>query len=306
MKNLLSFILPIITFISCNTQATKSSERTEKREFMELLRDDFELLKPKDESYVVVVLFGGYPEKAKDIKREFNIAETAREKGIAILYMNYNQRLWLEEREKQLLAQQLSGIFSELSLPSDKIYFGGFSSGGNVALLISDYLVKHTYDIQPKGVFVVDAPIDLAALYRSAEKNVARNFSEPSVQESKWIVQKLGERFGTPDKNIQAYAQYGIYTSQIKSFKNIVNLHNVPLRFYSEPDTSWWKKHRKADFDQLNAFYLEELSKQLKKAGFKHVEYVATENKGYRANGDRHPHSWSIVDIDKLMDWITK
>jgi hypothetical protein len=42
----------------------------------------------------------------------------------------------------------------------------------------------------------------------------------------------------------------------------------------------------------------------LKKSNFKQVEYISTENKGYRANGDRHPHSWSIVDKDKLVEWI--
>jgi hypothetical protein len=74
----------------------------------------------------------------------------------------------------------------------------------------------------------------------------------------------------------------------------------------SEPDTIWWKHNRMADFDQMNAYYLEQLSELLKKTGFNQVEYIATENKGFRANGERHPHSWSIVDKKELIYWITE
>ena len=77
-------------------------------------------------------------------------------------------------------------FFSE---PGFLSHFGGFSSGGVVSLLISDYIIgmKQFY-IDPKGLFIVDSPIDLAALYTSSEKNIKRSFSEVSVQESNWII----------------------------------------------------------------------------------------------------------------------
>ena len=59
-----------------------------------------------------------------------------------------------------------------------------------------------------------------------------------------------------------------------------------------------------ADYDQMNAYYIKRLSESLKKSGFSRVEYIPTENKGYRANGERHPHSWSIVDKKELIKWI--
>ena len=61
-----------------------------------------------------------------------------------------------------------------------------------------------------------------------------------------------------------------------------------------------------ADYEQMNAFYIKNLSKSLTKQGFENVEYIATKNKGYRANGDRHPHSWGIVDKKELIDWMLK
>ena len=59
-----------------------------------------------------------------------------------------------------------------------------------------------------------------------------------------------------------------------------------------------------ADYKQTNAYLIREMSELLKDSGFTNVEYIPTETKGYRANGDRHPHSWSIVDKDDLINWI--
>lgn len=283
----------------------EKTENVEKNKFEEVINDNYELTKPTD-SKAVLVLFGGYPEKAKDIRREFKILEYAMENGIAVVYMNYNQKLWLEVNEKKKLAEQLLNIFEENDLPKNKTYLGGFSSGGNVALLISDFLTKQNSEMAAKGVFVVDSPIDLIALYKSSEKNVERNFSETSIQESTWLLETLGKQFGNPHNNISNYENYSVYTSETNNFDNIKNLKNVKIRFYSEPDTIWWKKNRMADFDQMNAYYLELLSKLLKKSKFKQVEYIATENRGYRANGERHPHSWSIVDKNELIEWITE
>lgn len=81
-------------------------------------------------------------------------------------------------------------------------------------------------------------------------------------------------------------------------------MKKTKIRLYTEPDTLWWKKNRMADYDQLNSYYIKSLSEDLKESEFNQVEYIATENKGYRANGERHPHSWSIIDKNELINWI--
>jgi len=306
MKKLIAITLLVTTVISCNSAGTEKIESSENHGFQVEMQDDYELFKPTKSIESILVLFGGFPENANDIKREFKILDKAKENGIAVVFMNYNQKLWLEENEKQNLAENLNNIFKENNLPKTSTYFGGFSSGGNVALLISDFLAQQNSEMTPKGVFVVDSPIDLVALYKSSEKNVERDYSAPSVQESKWLLETLGIKFGNPSNNMSKYENYSIFTSETNNFDNIINLKNVKIRFYTEPDTLWWKKNRMADFDQMNAYYLEQLSDLLKKAGFKQVEYIATENKGYRANGQRHPHSWSIVDKKELIEWVTE
>ncbi|MDX6747060.1 hypothetical protein SHK09_09685 [Polaribacter sp. PL03] len=38
--------------------------------------------------------------------------------------------------------------------------------------------------------------------------------------------------------------------------------------------------------------------------GGDNIKLINTKNRGYRANGERHPHSWSIVDEKDLINWI--
>ncbi len=69
-------------------------------------------------------------------------------------------------------------------------------------------------------------------------------------------------------------------------------------------NTTWWKENTNADYETLNAFHIKRLSDTLKARGFNDVQYIATSEKGYRANGDRNPHSWSIVDHEGLIKWM--
>lgn len=218
---------------------------------------------------------------------------------------NFNQKLWLEENEKHQLAKKLQDIIIENQLPTENIFVGGFSSGGVVSLLISDFIVgmKQFY-IDPKGVFIVDSPIDLIALYKSSEKNIERNFSEPSIQESTWLLETLGNNFGNPKDNIEKYEENAVFTYSTNNISNLKKLKRTKIRLYTEPDTLWWKENRMADYKQMNAFYIEKLAKSLTLKGYESVEYIPTTDKGYRANGERHPHSWSIVDKKDLINWM--
>ncbi len=270
-----------------------------------VITDEYELHSPINKSSAVLCLFGGYPERAADIKREFDIVELAIKNDIAVVLMNYNQKLWLEEGEKSQLAKFFVNIMVEHDMPQDNVYIGGFSSGGVISLLICDYLIgAESYGLEPKGVFIVDSPIDLAALYRSSVKNVERNFSPTSVQESTWLLETLGEQFGDPAEHIERYDEASIYTDETDHTYNLRHLMNTKIRLYTEPDTLWWREHRMVDPDQTNAYYIEKLYESLIAKGYNQVDYIPTKNKGYRANGERHPHSWSIVDQNELIEWM--
>lgn len=87
--------------------------------------------------------------------------------------------------------------------------------------------------------------------------------------------------------------------------ENVAHLRDVKLRFYTEPDTVWWKQNRQNEYEDMNACFIKHLADDLSEEFGDNVAYIATENRGYRSNGERHPHSWSIVDVADLMRWIT-
>jgi len=307
MNKITGILWLCILFSSCNNIENNKSRNTTKTQLQAIIDIKYELAKPKKLIKKVVVLFGGFSEKLRDMKREFNIKELAKENNIAVIYLNYNQKLWLTKKEKQYLAAQLQSIFLKNKLPTQDIYIGGFSSGGNISLLLSDFLVENMdYHLKPKGVFIADSPIDLLALYKSSVKNLNRNFSKVSIQESSWIIKTLEKELGNPANDISNYQKYSVYTSATNHIHNLQHLKNLKIRLYTEPDKLWWKKQRMADYNQMNAYYIKKLAENLKKVGFEKLTYISTKNKGYRKNGTRHPHSWSIIDKKELITWIVE
>jgi len=298
-------IIIVLIAISCKGKSEKNN-LTEKSKFEIIKTSEYELIKTKNQKGLLI-LFPCFPCDAENTLSEFKIAEMSIKNNFSVLAMNLNQRLYLNQKEKQELAKQLTDIIREQNLSKENIFVGGFSSGGNVSLLICDYLEKNKSQIQPKGVFIVDSPIDLLGLYRTAEKNLKLNFSESSIQESTWIKNMFDKKFGNPSDSIKSYEQNSPYTLKTENIDNLKGLKGLKIRFYTEPDLKWWKEYAKNEYEDLNAFYIQKLSDKLKtEFGNKNIELISTKNRGYRANGERHPHSWSIVNRKDLVNWITK
>ncbi len=290
-------IVLVLIIISCKGQ-----------EFaLEIIKSSkFELLKSENQNGLLI-LFPCYPCNTEETLNEFKIAEVAARNGVSVLAMNFNHHLYLRPNEKQELAEHLTKIIKENSLSEKNVFIGGFSSGGNIALTISDYLIEKKNKIQPNGVFVVDSPVDLLGLYKTAEKNIKINFSESSVQESQWIKEMFDNNFGNPAKGIDKYEMNSPFTFETQNIENLKNLKNTKIRFYTEPDLNWWYEYARNNDTDLNAFYIEKLANQLKiEFGSDNIELIKTENKGYRANGQKHPHSWSIVNANNLIKWMMK
>lgn len=305
MRKTITILIILISSFSCSNSKKENKESAVSNDYIEIIEEEYEISKPEKGGNTTLVLFGGFPENAPDIKREFNFSEVAKKNQIAILYMNYNRKLWMTEMEKKELTERINSIFSSNGLPTEKIYFGGFSSGGNISLILANYVVSSKSKIQPKGIFIVDSPVDLLELYRLSERNLERNFSESSVQEANWIMSLFNEEFGLPENAIDKYEEHSPFTSETNNISNLSSLDGLKIRFYSEPDTLWWKENRNNDPTDLNAYWIEKLANELSaKLTNSKVEYITTKNKGIRANGERHPHSWSIIDKEELLKWI--
>lgn len=133
------------------------------------------------------------------------------------------------------------------------------------------------------------------------ERGDSKNYNE----EANWLINLFQNDLGDPESGIENYEAFSPYTSQTNNIENLLSLADLKIRFYTEPDTVWWKENRNNEPNELNAYQIEKLASQLKRR-FQNasIEYIATENKGIRANGERHPHSWSIVDKEELLKWM--
>ena len=294
MKKIFLVLIVVTILFSCKSSISEVNHIIDK---------EFEIYKVSN-SKATLVLFPCFPCDIENTKNEFPIIEEANKKGVSVILMNYNFKLYLKDSELQNLTKHFNSIFKNNKLSTDNVYIGGFSGGGNVTLLLSNYLIKEENSIQPKGVFIVDSPIDLLGLYKVAEKNIISNFSSESVQEANWIIDKFNSEFGNPKDSISLYKKLSPYTLETNTISNVGNLKNLKVRLYTEPDFDWWLKNRKNQKDEINSYFIEQLYNDLKIKGFQKIELINTKNKGYRADGTRHPHSWAIVDKENLLNWV--
>jgi len=296
------FFLSLILIIGCKNQSQK--EQTKENKITTSQTDDYELIR-SSKSKVLLIVFPGGGSTSKETKGEFKIVKKATKKGISVLLMNFNRHLWIEKNDSEQLAKMITEAIEKNHLKTESVFIGGMSLGGTVALTLSNHLLETNASLKPKGVFVVDSPIDLFALYESSQKDVLRaDFSEERLAEPKWIINYFEKEFGGKDSLLLNIQKVSPFTFKTKNIDNIKNLQNKKLRFYTEPDTLWWKEIRGTNFESTNAFTLQKINKILKNKNWKNITLIQTKNKGYRANEERNPHSWSIVDIDDLINWI--
>lgn len=252
----------------------------------------------------VLILFPCFPCNKENTESEANFLKEINKNGITTILLDYNQKLFLSENEKLELSKSLNQIFDENKIEKKNIFIGGFSSGGNIAALITNYLLETKNEIEPKGIFIVDAPFDLEELYNGAKKDLARNANSDAVEEAEFLIEFLENRLGNPAENIENYVNHSPYLISQNSIQNISQLTKIKTRFYCEPALDWQAENRNRTYEDLNAFKLEKAYKSLIQTGNQNIEFINTENRGIRANGQRHPHSWNIVGRESLVKWI--
>ena len=100
------------------------------------------------------------------------------------------------------------------------------------------------------------------------------------------------------------YSKHSMYSKSLKNGGNAKYLINTPIRIYSDPDIDWHLKERQTDFYDMNALDQTAMINQLRIMGNEEAEFINALGKGYRLNGMRHPHSWTIAEPKELIDWI--
>ena len=83
-------------------------------------------------------------------------------------------------------------------------------------------------------------------------------------------------------------------------------LKNTSVRAYHDVDIAWRLINRNQTVHNSNYEVTAELINRLMLMGNKKAEFMQSFKTGYRSNGRRHPHSWSIVDEVEFIQWMKK
>lgn len=233
-----------------------------------------------------------------------DLCQRAFDAQLAVIVPSLNAHLSLDSNILRFLNRVFADATDRYHLPRDRFVLGGFSLGGLMALRYAELALekREPTEIVPVAAFSADGPTDLETLYHNAVRGRKRN---PQAAEPAYII-KESEQFtgGSPEQRHDRYVAYSVYSHTEENGGNAQYLRNFPLRIYNDVDVNWWIDNRGSDLYGMNALDQSAMISYLRRAGNKRAEFINAYGKGYRLEGNRHPHSWSIVDAKDCISWI--
>ncbi len=264
----------------------------------------YALVPPTKAKGVLVLLPGTWDRVEYVISSNRDLCQRSFNNGIAVLVLSVNQRLTLNTDVLDFMNHAFVDAIKKYQLPKDKFVLGGFSMGGLFSIRYTEmaYADGTQTAVVPKAVYSVDGPTDLENHYWEFEKAHERN---PNNQEPIYAIAEFKKNIGGPPTAFrEKYIYYSTFSKAEKDGGNAKYLQHVPVRIYNDVDVNWWIINRGADLYDMNALDQSAMINFLIKQGNKQASFINAYGKGYRLEGNRHPHSWSIVDAPDCVKWI--
>jgi len=263
---------------------------------------------PRTEIKGVLVILPSGGETTENLLKQITLHQLAVEKGLLVLIPSINFGTENRDVEFHILDKIFMEIVMEYSVSKDNFILGGLSNGAMISLSYAEKTVKYPGStfLVPKGIFALDSPLDKAHLYQYCEREIERNYNEAGVNEGKWIIERYKKLYGTPYKNPEKYIEASIYSYGAKEGGNAKYLKNIPLRMYTDFDVEWLMKERHRDLYDWNGTDIIAMVNMLKIMGNNDANVIISYGKGFKLDGSKHPHSWSIMDSQDCLNWISK
>ncbi len=254
----------------------------------------------------VLFLLAGFGQRPEDTPAETKLHNAAYANHILTVFYAAGNKLYADSITQAKLTKVLKDVLDRYKVGSDRFILGGYSAGGMVAMRYVELCNEFPgiFPIQPKGVFTVDAPIDIFTIYEQLEESAKNNYSEPAVEEAVRAMKYIEEDFGIPRDNVETYAKLTAFSMNKNYSQNEKYLKNTAVRTYHDVDIAWRIVHRNQTVHGSNYEVTAELINRLVLMGNAKAEFIQTFQTGYRSNGQRHPHSWSIVNEVELIQWM--
>lgn len=302
MKKLLAVIC-IFICSCCLAQETQSFEKDGDCYQYEVLN---ELTKPT----ALLVLFDGGAGKAKKILPETAIPDSAAQHGFLVIGIDQSE-FFLDENSYSRIASIINHVKKKNAL-SKNLFLGGFSLGGFIALRFSEMAVERKDQaLIPNAVFAVDPPLDHAELRKYCLRELARvcdkkEALELGKAEAQWILNYYEQNFGPFAEDKDNYVHHSCFSTNDPQGGNAIFLKDIPVILFHEVDLEWLMEERCREYQDCNAFIGEKFIEYLHSVGNENAVITKTEGLGFRADGRRHPHSWSIASPEFTLAWLLK
>lgn len=264
-------------------------------------------VEPKTDSISgVLVLLAGFGQIPEHTPPETKLQNVGFANSILTIFCAGGNKLYADSVTQHKLTLIINDIVNRYTVKTNSFVLGGYSAGGMLAMryveLCNEFPDK--FPIQPKGVFTVDSPIDIFTIYEQLQESVRNNYSELAVEEAVRAIGYINNDFGIPKDHIDIYAKLTAFSMNKSYSQNEKYLQNTAVRTYHDVDIAWRIKNRNQTVHLSNYEVTAELINRLVLMGNNKAEFMQTFQTGYRANGLRHPHSWSIVNEVELIQWM--
>lgn len=262
---------------------------------------------PKTKIKGVLVIFPSGGEIIENTLKQITLHKLAQKKGILVIIPSINWGTDNREPEFKILNNIFSEITKTYKISKDKFILGGLSSGAMISLTYAEKSVKNPEDffLIPKGIFALDAPLDKARFYKYCEREIKKNIYQPAVEEAKFLKNRFDSIYGgSPESFPEKYIENSIYSYGAKEGGNAKYLKNTPVLMFTDLDTDWLINQRKRDLNDWNGIDIVSMINQLNILGNKNAKVIVSQGKGFKLDGTKNPHSWSIMDSEICLNWI--
>ncbi|MBL7723647.1 MAG: hypothetical protein JNK27_05835 [Chitinophagaceae bacterium] len=273
------------------------------------LQNYYTTLIPDSASKGLLVILGGFCTNPEEIMQETNLPVTACKAGYTVVMpylLNDCDSIDIKNVYPTRLMTLVPQFIKKYNIPSGKFIIGGHSLGGHRALFYAEQVFKlnNANVIKPTAVFGVDPPLNLRRLWNGFEYGAKIAFSKTGSQESTEQMRRFKIIYGgSPSQVPKKYEAFSSYYPDAIDGGNIKYLKNIPVRLYCDPDVKWWVENRRSRLEHVNLTDLVGAISQLKLLGNQKAELITALGKGFWANGQRHPHAFSILDADEFVTW---
>ncbi len=262
-------------------------------------------MKPYDSIKGVLVLFPTRGYSAETVFVGTKIQNLGWANGLLTIAVSAGESFYADSESVDNLNRTLEDIKKRYNVKSNDFIIGGFGGGGMIGLRYAEYCYEKPdeFPIKPKAVFALDPAVDLINLWYYFEREISNGISEVGIKEAKYVLDELKKSIGDLESNFETYKKLTPFYTKGKNVGNEQFLKDIPVRLYYDIDLEWYLENKLRSAYDLNFLDGSELIKRLRILGNENAEFIQATGKGFRFNGERHPHSWSILNEIEFIKW---